>query len=157
MPKPPPGQPCWVFDVDGCLVDSLTGTSLRPGARTLLEHFDAVGATVLLWSAGGGDYARARAAQFHLDGLVAGCFGKEARDAGAYRTDHLPLAGRDPVFVDDRPEDLADDLEVIPVAPYLSDDASDRGLEVVARRVGIAAFGTGVRAGADVRTGTGGA
>src|SRR5581483_7077971 len=28
----------WVFDVDGCIVDSLTGTSLRPGARELLEH-----------------------------------------------------------------------------------------------------------------------
>ena len=26
----------WAFDVDGCLVDSLTGTSLRPGALEVL-------------------------------------------------------------------------------------------------------------------------
>jgi hypothetical protein len=26
----------WTFDVDGCLVDSLTGTSLRPGATVNL-------------------------------------------------------------------------------------------------------------------------
>jgi len=25
----------WVFDIDGCLVDLLTGRSLRPGAREL--------------------------------------------------------------------------------------------------------------------------
>ena len=31
----------WVFDVDGCLVDSLTGTSLRPGARELLARLRA--------------------------------------------------------------------------------------------------------------------
>ena len=34
---PLPAADCWVFDVDGCLVDSLTGTSLRPGARELLD------------------------------------------------------------------------------------------------------------------------
>ncbi len=50
---------CWVFDVDGCLVDSLTGTSLRPGAQDIVMRLAAQG-RVLLWSAGGEGYARAR-------------------------------------------------------------------------------------------------
>ena len=37
----------------------------------------------------------------------------------------------------DRPEDLADELEVIAVSPYLSDDPHDRGLRAVARRAGL--------------------
>lgn len=129
---------CWIFDVDGCLVDSLTGTSLRPGARDLLGHLVGDGGRVLLWSAGGEDYARARAQQFDLDGLVSDYFGKDERDGdGRYRTEHLPvLLGRS-VFVDDRPEDLAPHLDVVAVSPYLSDDPHDRGLAGVARRAGM--------------------
>src|SRR5271168_1288180 len=82
---------CWVFDVDGCLVDSLTGTSLRPGARELLDSL-AGRARVLFWSAGGDDYARARAEQFQVDHLVNGYFSKEGRNAeGHYLTTNLPL------------------------------------------------------------------
>ncbi len=128
---------CWVFDVDGCLVDSLTGTSLRPGAGELLEHLGGTG-RVILWSAGGGAYARSRAEQFALDGHVSGYFPKEGRDDdGCYVTGHLPLDVGRVVFVDDRPEDLAPDLEVLSVSPYLSDDPHDHGLEVVARRAGL--------------------
>jgi long-chain acyl-CoA synthetase len=127
---------CWVFDVDGCLVDSLTGTSLRPGARQLLEHLGR-GSRVILWSAGGGAYARSRAAQFALDGHVSGYFPKDGRDeAGRYLTGHLPVDARRAVFVDDRPEDLAGDLEVLAVSPYLSEDPHDHGLEAVAKRAG---------------------
>jgi long-chain acyl-CoA synthetase len=121
---------CWVFDVDGCLVDSLTGTSLRPGARDLLTRLWAQ-SRVLLWSAGGDDYARTRAAQFGLDGLVDGYFAKDGRDAdGRYLTAHLPLGTGRTVFVDDRPEDLADSFDVIAVSPYLVEDRFDRGLDV---------------------------
>jgi long-chain acyl-CoA synthetase len=128
---------CWVFDVDGCLVDSLTGTSLRPGAEELL-HFLVGRARVLLWSAGGDDYARARAAQFQVDHLVNGYFSKEGRDAeGCYLTAHLPLGPGSVFFVDDRPEDLAGGLEVIAVSPYLSADPHDRALRAVARRAGL--------------------
>jgi hypothetical protein len=128
---------CWVFDVDGCLVDSLTGTSLRPGAEELL-HFLVGRARVLLWSAGGHTYARARAEQFHVDHLVNGYFSKEGRDGGGhYLTTHLPLGPGLAVFVDDRPEDLSDDLDVVAVSPYLSDDPHDRGLRAVARRAGL--------------------
>src|ERR1700735_5368132 len=128
---------CWVFDVDGCLVDSLTGTSLRPGARELLASL-AGRARVVLWSAGGDTYARARAEQFQVDHLVNGYFSKEGRDAGGhYVTMHLPLGPGRAVFVDDRPEDLDDCLDVITVSPYLSDDPHDRGLRPGAERAGL--------------------
>ncbi len=132
----------WVFDVDGCLVDSLTGTSLRPGARELLGHLGS-GGCVLLWSAGGGDYARDRAEQFRVDGHVSGYFPKEGRGAdGCYLTGHLPVDPRRTVFVDDRPEDLPRELEVLAVSPYLAEDPHDHGLRAVAQRAGLSAPGS---------------
>ncbi len=138
-PAPAPASAdCWVFDVDGCLVDSLTGTSLRPGARAVLEHLAREGHRIILWSAGGDQYARARAEQFGVHRLVSGYFSKEDRaDDGSFRTEHLLLTGSCVVFVDDRPEDLGRDLDVMAVSPYLSDDPHDRGLEAVARRVDL--------------------
>jgi long-chain acyl-CoA synthetase len=138
---------CWVFDVDGCLVDSLTGTSLRPGARDVLEHLSGAGRRVLLWSAGGDDYARERAERFAVADHVSGYFGKDERDGeGYYRTEHLPTGPEDAVFVDDRPEDLARELDVLAVSPYLSDDPHDRGLAAVARRAGLTASSETLRA-----------
>jgi long-chain acyl-CoA synthetase len=145
-PPSPPSRPsppeCWVFDVDGSLVDSLTGSSLRPGARVILEHLAAQGSRVILWSAGGAAYARSRAEELGVDHLVDDFFAKDGRDTdGCYRTGHLRLhqpLGRGAVFVDDRPEDLARSLDVIAVSPYLSDDPFDRGLQEVARRAGLA-------------------
>jgi long-chain acyl-CoA synthetase len=141
-PPPPPPQPpaadCWIFDVDGCLVDSLTGSSLRPGALRLLEHLAAHRRTVLLWSAGGAAYARAVAEAFDLDGLVTGYHGKDRRDAvGSYETGRLPLGNGHAVFIDDHPEDLSDQLDVIGVSPYLSHDPHDLGLNEVLRRAGL--------------------
>jgi hypothetical protein len=130
---------CWVFDVDGCLIDSLTGSSLRPGARDILEHLSAEGRLLILWSAGGDTYAGTRAAEFALDHIVDGYFAKDGRNAdGFFRTAHLPIRGRHAVFVDDRPEDLDQvRLDVLAVSPYLSDDPFDRGLRPVARRAGL--------------------
>jgi phosphoserine phosphatase len=128
----------WVFDVDGCLIDSLTGTSLRPGARDVLEHRARQGRHIILWSAGGEAYARARAEEFGLDHLVSGCFAKDRRDSdGCYLTAHLPLHPHRSVFVDDHPEDLPRSLDVLAVSPYLRDDPRDRGLQRVARRAGL--------------------
>ncbi len=144
---PWPVDVCWVFDVDGCLVDSLTGTSLRPGARDIVTRL-AAQARVLLWSAGGGDYALARAVQFGIAEYFDGFYPKEGRDeTGHYSTSHLPTAPGRTVFVDDRPEDLAESLEVLAVSPYLADDPHDRALETVARCAGLELFGTGVRSG----------
>ena len=132
----------WVFDVDGTLVDSLTGTSLRPGARDLLAFLAAGDARVIFWSAGGCDYAAQRAAQFGMEPLVNGFFSKEGRDErGFYTTSHLGLGPEPAFFVDDRPEDLSPVLTVIAVSPYLAEDAHDRGLHEVARRAGLPSTG----------------
>jgi hypothetical protein len=131
------GATSWVFDVDGTLVDSLTGTSLRPGARNLLASLAAHGDRVLLWSAGGHGYAAQRASQFEVESLVNDFFAKEGRDeSGFYLTSHLVLGPEPAVFVDDRPEDLSPGLTVIAVPPYLVDDPHDRGLDDVVRRAG---------------------
>lgn len=45
-------------------------------------------------------------------------------------------------FVDDRPEDLSADLDVITVSPYLAADPHDRGLAIVATLAGLASFGS---------------
>jgi long-chain acyl-CoA synthetase len=126
---------CWVFDVDGTLVDSLTGTSLRPGTRDLLASLVARDAQVFFWSAGGHAYAAERASQFGVESLVSGFFAKEGRDeSGFYATAHLGLGSGSTVFVDDRPEDLSPSLTVVAVSPYLVDDPHDRGLAIVARQ-----------------------
>jgi long-chain acyl-CoA synthetase len=131
------GATAWVFDLDGCLVDSLTGTSLRPGAMELLEHLGRCN-RIVLWSAGGGDYARDRAEQFGVDGHVSAYFSKDGRDNnGNYFIGHLTLDADRAVFVDDRPEDLARDLDVLAVSPYLAPDPHDRGLVSVARHAGL--------------------
>ena len=69
----------WAFDVDGCLVDSISGTSLRPLARPILEQLRAQGSVVVLWSAGGGDYARRRAVDHGIDDLIHAFYGKDER------------------------------------------------------------------------------
>ena len=123
----PPDVDSWVFDVDGCLVDSLTGTSLRPGARALLGHLGRVAASFC--GAPAGRLRRGPGGQFGVDGHVSDYFPKEGRDAaGCYLTGHLPVDPRRAVFVDDRPEDLASGLEVLPVSPYLSEDPHDHAL-----------------------------
>ncbi len=119
-----------MFDVDGTLVDSLTGTSLRPGALALLERLKSAGATVLLWSAGGADYARQRAATAGIDHLVDSYHDKDGRDAdGRYSTAHVLAEIDGVVFVDDRPDDMPLGADVIAVSPYLAPNPRDRGLD----------------------------
>jgi FMN phosphatase YigB (HAD superfamily) len=139
LPAPAADTPeCWVFDVDGCLIDSLTGASLRPGARDLLEHLARHHRRIILWSAGGDSYAESRAEEFGAHHLVDGFFAKDGRDSeGRYLIAHLPLHDRHAVFIDDRPEDLARNLDVLAVSPYLSGDPHNHGLQNVARRAGL--------------------
>jgi phosphoglycolate phosphatase-like HAD superfamily hydrolase len=130
----------WVLDVDGCLVDSLSGSSLRPGAGELLRDLRVAGCTVLLWSAGGASHARRRAIALGFADLVDDYHDKDGRDPdGRYRTDRfLPnLSGV--VFVDDRPEDLPLGADVIAVRPYLGADPHDRGLAAALQRAGAIA------------------
>ncbi len=122
----------WVFDVDGCLIDSITGSSLRPLAREVIESLRSRDIAVVLWSAGGADYSEQRARQFEIDHLFAEFHGKKERDGnGRWRIDHLSTVHRPRVFVDDRPEELPDHVEVIGVSPYLGESRHDRGLSGV--------------------------
>ena len=126
----------WVFDVDGCLVDSLTGSSLRPGALELLDDLGRVGHRLVLWSAGGAAYARARADAHGIADRFHAFHMKEGRDRdGRYVITQLVTPGERVVFVDDRPEDLPIDAEVIAVSPYLGDNPHDRGLAAARARV----------------------
>ena len=128
----------WIFDVDGCLVDSLIGTSLRPLARELLEHLAAQGCETIWWSAGGQQHARARAERFGVDHLVARFCEKDGRDGDRrYLTEHLGIDLGSTIFVDDRPEDMAVGAQVIGVAPYLVENPRDRGLAAAASRAGL--------------------
>jgi long-chain acyl-CoA synthetase len=128
----------WIFDVDGCLIDSLTGTSLRPGTAALLTHLRNQHHEVIWWSAGGSDYGRNRAALLGVDVLVDAFYAKEGRDhQGRYRTDHFLHPDREAVFVDDRPEDMPMGATVISVSPYLVHNPHDRGLRGAAEQAGF--------------------
>lgn len=119
----------WVFDVDGTVIDSLTGSSLRPHTADLLAHLRTTGCQTVLWSAGGADYAGERADQHGVAHLVDAFHDKDGRDeAGRYVVHRFlrELAGV--VFVDDRPEDMPVGAEVVSVSPYISPDPHDRGL-----------------------------
>jgi len=143
LPHEPPkldqlAATCWIFDVDGCVVDSLLGTSLRPGAREILEHLHAHRIDVIWWSAGGADYAEKRAARFDVDHLVGRFAAKDERDEnGRYDTVHLDIALVDVVFVDDRPEDMPVGAAVVAVPPYLIENHRDRGLKRAAELAGL--------------------
>lgn len=128
----------WVFDVDGCLIDSLTGTSLRPGTLELLIHLRDGGARLVLWSAGGREYAR-RCAETHGVGHLFDLFAAKAeRDPlGRYRADHVVDGAIQAVFVDDRPEDMPVGATVVAVSPYIAPHPHDRGLAPVRRAAGL--------------------
>ena len=126
----------WAFDVDGCLVDSITGTSLRPLARPVLEGLRAQGATVVLWSAGGGEYARRKAELVGIDDLIHAFYDKDERgDDGRYLVAHLAVEHRPHVCVDYQPEELPADVDAVGVSPYLAHDPHDLGLAPLLERI----------------------
>jgi long-chain acyl-CoA synthetase len=119
----------WAFDVDGCLVDSLTGTSLRPGALEVLGRLRETGVIVLLWSAGGRDHAAHRARELRFGHLVDAVYAKESRDAdGRWSTENLPPEHQPDVFVDDWPDEAPVSARLVPVSPYIAPNPHDRGL-----------------------------
>ena len=129
----------WIFDVDGCVVDSLLGRSLRPGAREIFELLRDLGDEVIWWSAGGIEHARGRAERFDLVELIDHFAEKDRRDAaGRYEIESLGVELERAIFIDDRPEDLPASAEVLAVPPYLIENPRDRGLEQVAARAGAA-------------------
>ena len=126
----------WLFDVDGTLIDGVTGRSLRPGARELLMALRNRGVAVLLWSAGGAEYAWRRAEDTGIGDLVDVAFNK-VRDGPSQPWD-LPaeLVDAPPaVLVDDMPEDVPQVGEVVSVRRYLGPNPHDTGLQPLLRRI----------------------
>jgi hypothetical protein len=119
----------WAFDVDGCPVDSLTGTSLRPGALETLTRLRSDGATVLLWSAGGREHALSRATELDFAHLIDAVYAKEIRGAdGRWGTTNLPGEHQPDVFVDDWPDEAPATARLVCVSPYIAPNPHDRGL-----------------------------
>jgi long-chain acyl-CoA synthetase len=121
--------PVWAFDVDGCLVDSLTGTSLRPGAVEVLSRIRATGAIVLLWSAGGREHATSRARELGFAYLIDAVYAKEIRGPdGRWSTANLPSGHQPDAFVDDWPDEAPVTGRLVAVTPYIAPNPHDRGL-----------------------------
>lgn len=126
----------WLFDVDGTLLDSVTGTSLRPLARELLSALRERGVPVLLWSAGGADYARRRAEAAGIAGLVTAVHAKAERDGrGRWVLPALPPEYAPAVLVDDQPDEVPPAGEVLGVPPYVGPNPRDTALAALLRRL----------------------
>jgi hypothetical protein len=94
------------------------------------------GVAVLLWSAGGAEYAWRRAEDTGIGDLVDAAFDK-VRDGPSQPWD-LPaeLVDAPPaVLVDDMPEDVPQVGEVVSVRRYLGPNPHDTGLQWLLRRI----------------------
>ena len=132
MPEAPPRRAVWLLDVDGCLVDSLTGTSLRPLAREVLTRLHLAGHIIVVWSAGGATHAERVVTPHGVADLVGAFYDKRERDdAGRWRTAHLAAEHQPDWCVDDRPEETPTGVASIGVSPYLAPDLHDRGWQRV--------------------------
>jgi long-chain acyl-CoA synthetase len=122
-------QLVWAIDVDGTLIGSIRSSNTRPGAVELLAGLLDRGCTIVLWSAGGAEYAARKAGEHGLVGYVAAYYAKADRDAhGRYRTDHFQPAHAPDVFVDDVPADLPLGVRVVPVSQFFGANSADRAL-----------------------------
>ena len=121
----------WVFDVDATLLDGMSATSLRPGAQELLTLLSSNGRRIMVWSAGGEDYARRRLLAMGIIGFFEAVHDKGDRgDDRCYDTLRVVPAHElsAAIFVDDQPRDLPPRATVLAVRPYLAANAHDREL-----------------------------
>jgi long-chain acyl-CoA synthetase len=119
----------WAFDLDGCLVGAVLATSLRPRARELLERLRAGGTTVVIWSAGGADYARRIAETVGIADLVDGYYSKTRGADGKWTLAGFPPEHRPTLCVDDEPASIPSDVAALAVPPYLGTNLHDCGLD----------------------------
>ena len=117
----------WLFDLDGCLVDSFAGTELRPYALDVLVALRQADHRVEIWSAGGAEYAERVARRVGIHDVIHGYWTKERGKDGKWS---LPAAtaGRTVVCVDDQPEGIPAGPRQIPVFPYLGRNDHDAAL-----------------------------
>lgn len=81
----------------------------------------------MLWSAGGGDYARRRAIEHGVAEFFSEFHLKQRADGGFLAAEFLadPLAA---TFIDDHPEDLTTTWLVWHVPPYVAPDPHDAAM-----------------------------
>jgi long-chain acyl-CoA synthetase len=115
----------WLFDLDGCLVDSLTASHVRPHAKRLLDALIADGVEVRIWSAGGADYAREVASRVGLADRVTSFHDKVRLPTGHWQLPDLAQPVR-LVCVDDQPEGVPPEVHTIAVHPYIGEHRHDR-------------------------------
>jgi long-chain acyl-CoA synthetase len=126
----------WAFDVDGTLIGSIRSDRLRPGAADLLARLVERGVVVVLWSAGGADYARDMADQHGIGHYFAGFYAKQDRDKHKrYRVDHFAAEHHPQVFVDDSVIDLPVDSCMVEVSQFLGSNDADEALISLAARL----------------------
>jgi len=124
------GRP-WLFDVDGCLVDLTSATTARPMAAEILAALAGAGVPVIIWSAGGADYARRAMERVGLDSdrlryeeKVRGADGRWA--LGFLSEDEEPV-----VCVDDDLSGVPVGVRAIGVRPFIGPMERDSGLAAV--------------------------
>ncbi len=119
----------WAFDVDGTLIGSIRSDRLRPGAGALLGGLASRGITLVLWSAGGADYAREMADYHGIGRHFAGFYAKQDRDEHKrYRVDHFAAHHQPTVFVDDSVIDLPLGSSVVELSQFLGSNDADQAL-----------------------------
>ena len=132
----------WVFDVDGTLIGSVRSNTLRPGVLELLDTLTIANTTLVLWSAGGAEYAQRMLAKFQADHYFSAFYAKEQRgDDGRYLIDHLQPEHRPGTLVDDYPEEVPVTDRVIHVPQFLGGNPNDNGL-LVALEIANSAINT---------------
>jgi long-chain acyl-CoA synthetase len=125
----------WAFDVDGCLISSLATGTLRPLSEQIFYHLHSSGVPLLIWSAGGADYARRVIGATKLGSLVSGWYDKIAGSDGYWRVDVFDSALIPWTFVDDEPWRLPKGLRVLAVPTFIGPRLDDAGLADVLRIV----------------------
>ena len=133
----------WLFDVDGTLIGSVRSNCLRPGAETLIRTLHEQEKTLVLWSAGGAEYARRMMEQFGLDRFFSAFYAKQERGKdGRYRLDHLLPQHQPDTIVDDYCGDVPVADRVIEVSQFLGSNQHDKGLEEALQMAGLQGVGS---------------
>lgn len=126
----------WLFDVDGTIVDSITGRSLRPHTRELLGALRERGIHVLMWSSGGADYASRRMAEAGVADLVTATYAKLRRDqAGRWVLPGVLTNSPPSVLVDDLPDEVPRVGTVVGVPPYVGPHQYDHAFAALLQRL----------------------
>ena len=119
----------WLFDVDGTLIGSIRSDVLRPRVVELFDLLRRDGRTIVVWSAGGADYARRKLDRFDLTGYVACFYDKDRRGRdGRYLVSHLPPQHRPGTCVDDFPHEAPPGSRIVGVPQFFGGNPVDNGL-----------------------------